>query len=89
MKQSRFDLRASTEEKKQFEQAAFALGMNLSSFIRMCALEKSAEVLKQSSSLVLSDRDRDMFLDLLENPPNPNKSLKRAMKNCKKLIKND
>lgn len=28
---------------------------------------------------VLSDRDRDRFLELIENPPKPNAALRRAM----------
>jgi uncharacterized protein (DUF1778 family) len=34
----------------------------------------------EESSLPLSDRDRDRFLDLLDNPPAPNAALKRAFK---------
>lgn len=33
----------------------------------------------------LSDRDRDFFLKLLDNPPPPNKALRRAMSRYKKL----
>ena len=88
MKQSRFDMRASIEERKQIEAAATVLGMNLSSFMRFSALEKSADILRQTSSIILSDKDRDMFLEALENPPKPGKALKGALKNYKKLIKN-
>lgn len=32
----------------------------------------------EESSPPLSDRDRDLFLKLLENPPKPNKALRQA-----------
>jgi Protein of unknown function (DUF1778) len=33
---------------------------------------------REESPLVLSDRDRDRFLELLDNPPKPNAALRRA-----------
>jgi hypothetical protein len=34
----------------------------------------------EESVTPLSDRDRDLFLDLLDNPPKPNETLRRAFK---------
>ena len=45
----------------------------------MDALSQSKEVLKKSRSITLSDRDRDAFLDALENPPKASKNLKKAI----------
>ena len=33
---------------------------------------------REESPLVLSDRDRDRFLELLDNPPKPNAALRKA-----------
>ncbi len=33
---------------------------------------------REESPLVLSDRDRDRFLDVLDNPPKPNSALRKA-----------
>jgi Protein of unknown function (DUF1778) len=33
----------------------------------------------EETPIVLSDRDRDTFLDLLDNPPNPNPALRKLM----------
>jgi hypothetical protein len=33
----------------------------------------------EETPIVLSDRDRDTFLDLLENPPHPNPALQKLM----------
>ena len=40
-------------------------------------------------SLDLTDRDAETVEELIENPSKPNKSLKRAKKSHKKLIKDD
>lgn len=85
MKEDRMEFRTSHQEKMQFEVAATYLGMNLSTFLRMAALEKSAEVVRKSDILLLSDRDRDAFLNALEHPSKPNKNLKRAFAEYKKM----
>jgi hypothetical protein len=33
---------------------------------------------REETTLVLSDRDRDRFLELLDNPPKPNAALRQA-----------
>lgn len=86
MKQDRVEIRTSSGEKKQFEAAALFLGMNISSFMRMSALEKSTEVLRKSRSIVLSDEDQNAFLEALQNPPRPNKAMKKAAKDRKHIV---
>lgn len=78
MKQDRIALRASQRERNRLLEAATFTGMTLSAFLRQAALEKSDEILKSRDDLILSDRDRDLFLDALENPPKPNKRLQQA-----------
>lgn len=88
MKQDRVEFRASASERKLFEKAAVVLGMNLSSFMRTTALEKSIEILRRSDSICLSNQDRDAFLHALENPPLPNQNLKKALKSYRSRLKN-
>lgn len=78
MKQDRIELRASQNERKRLLEAAIFTGMTLSAFLRQAALEKSDNVLKNRDLITLSDRDRDIFLAALENPPGPNKRLQQA-----------
>jgi len=80
MKQDRVEFRTSNRERRQIEKAAAFLGMNVSSFLRKTALERSIEVLKSSDTLTLNDADRDLFLNALENPPKPNKNLINAFR---------
>jgi uncharacterized protein (DUF1778 family) len=39
---------------------------------------------REETATSLSDRDRDLFLALLENPPPPNEALRKAAKEYKK-----
>lgn len=89
MRQDRVEIRTSQGERRQFEEAASLLGMNLSEFLRRTALEKSSEIIRSNNTILLSNEDRDAFLTALENPPEPNKKLKQALKHHKRLIKND
>lgn len=87
MKPDRIEIRASRNERKQFEEAACLSGMNLSEFLRRSALDKSCEIIRKNSSIILSNEDRDAFLNALENPPEPSKKLKQAIKHHKRLVK--
>lgn len=85
MKQDRIELRASQKERERLLEAANFKGMTLSSFLRQVALEKSDDILRNRDDLTLSDRDRDLFLEALENPPKANKRLQQAFKRYKKM----
>lgn len=78
MKNERVELRASHQERKLLEKAASSLGMNLSTFIRMAARERASEILRSNTTIMLTERDADLFLNALENPPKPNTNLKKA-----------
>lgn len=80
MKEDRIELRASQKERERLLEAAMYTGMTLSGFLRQAALEKSEDVLKHRDTITLSDRDRDIFMAALENPPRPNKRLVEAFK---------
>ena len=79
-KQKRIDLRVTQEQKDLLERAAHLKGMSLSSYLLTNSLEAAQTDLEVHQKLVLSDRDRDLFLQLLVNPPQPNQALKKAMK---------
>lgn len=87
MRQDRIALRASHAERQHLVEAATFTGMTLSSFLRQAALEKADNALKSRDVITLSDRDRDIFLDALENPPKPSKYLQEAFKEYEKRKK--
>lgn len=78
-KVSRVDLRVSPKQKELLERAATLKGLSLSSYVLYHSLEAAREEINSHQRLVLSDRDRDLFLSLMENPPQPGEALKSAM----------
>lgn len=85
MKHDRIELRASQRERERLLEAAAFTGMSLSAFLRQAALEKSNDVLKSRDVITLSDKDRDLFLEALENPPKANKRLQQAFNSYQKI----
>ena len=79
-KYSRIDLRVTPEQKDLLEQAASLAGLSLSAYMLSQCLKVARENIEDHQRLVLSDRDRSLFLSLIENPPEPCQDLKSAMK---------
>ncbi len=86
-KESRVDLRISQEQKDLLETAASLKGLSLSAYLLSNSLEAARKDIESYEKLVLSDKDRDLFLSLIENPPEPNQNLKSAMKRFKDKYK--
>ena len=83
-KMDRIDLRVTRDQKEVLSRAAALSGLSMSSFLVAKALNEAKKIVSKSESIVLSNRDRDMFCSLLKNPPKPNKNLVRLMKNRRK-----
>lgn len=78
-KLNRIDLRVNSSQKALLEKAAALKGISLSAYLLSNALEAAQSDITAYQKLVLSDRDRDLFLALFENPPKPNQALTKAM----------
>ena len=74
----RIDFRTTKEAKALIERAATLLGMTVSEYAKSVLLERSHEVVQSTETRVLSDRDRDRFLDILDRPAAPNQALRDA-----------
>lgn len=74
---SRLDIRTTPKAKEIIENAAHFLGVTTSAFILECAMERAARILEQAQTIHLNKSESQRFLDLLENPPEPNENLKR------------
>ncbi|MCP4475546.1 MAG: DUF1778 domain-containing protein [Gammaproteobacteria bacterium] len=77
---SRLDIRTTKQTKGAIESAANFLGVTTSAFVVECAMERAAKVLEQAQSIHLNASESRHFLDLLENPPEPNENLKQLFK---------
>ena len=78
-KKNRIDRQVSQDLKEVLEPAASINGLSLSSYLQENCLASAQKDTAENQQLVLSDRDRDLFLSLIENPPQPNQNLVAAM----------
>lgn len=76
----RINLRTPHETKAVIEQAAELIGTSLSAFMLTHAYEAAKRVISEQQMLTLSNRDRDAFLDALENPPAANEALRELLR---------
>jgi uncharacterized protein (DUF1778 family) len=74
------------EAKEVIERAAIVLGQNITDFAVAAILKAANEVLEQHHQRQLSDRDRDLFLALLDADVEPNDALRSAFETHKQLI---
>lgn len=84
-KDTSIHIRATTETKQQIDRAASLLGTDRTNFILQTVMERALEVIERHNTVTLSDRDRDTFLDLLEEET-PNENLQDAAHTRRKLL---
>lgn len=75
-KNERVDLRITKEDKELLDQASRVLGLSLSSYILSVILKQARFDLIQNERLVLSNQDRELLLNALNDPAEPNEALK-------------
>jgi hypothetical protein len=80
-KDSRIDLRVTQEQKELLEKAASLRGVSLSAYTLLHLLPVAQQEIDSQERLILSERDRDLLMSILENPPELQGKLKTAIKN--------
>ncbi|NJK58482.1 MAG: DUF1778 domain-containing protein [Pleurocapsa sp. SU_5_0] len=78
-KDSRIDLRVTKEQKALLEEAASIKGVSLSAYTLLNLLPLAQQDIENRERLRLSNRDRDLFVSALENPPVLKGKLKSAI----------
>ncbi len=79
-KDCRIDLRVTQEQKELLERAASLKGISLSAYTLFHVLPAAKFDVETSERLILSDRDRELFLSVMENPPELKGKLKAGIK---------
>jgi uncharacterized protein (DUF1778 family) len=74
----RIELRATGEEKRLLAAAAAHERLDVTSFIMRKVLPAAREVVERAERIILSERDSQRVLKLLENPPKPTVALMAA-----------
>ena len=75
----RINVRSTVDAKNIIEQAANLLGLSVSSFMIQSSFERAKELLKSNHELKVNNADRDMLMNLLENPRPANDEMKNLM----------
>ena len=79
---SRMSLRVRPEEKALLLRAVALNHTDLTNFVLRHALRAAKSVIEEADHVRLSGRDSLRVLNLLENPPVPNKKLLAAARHC-------
>ena len=77
-KSHRMEFRLPPELKEIIEMAAATLGQTVTDYSVSRLVEIARDDLRKHDITVLSDRDRDTFLDMLGGEKEPNEALKKA-----------
>ena len=79
-KSQRLELRLTKLQKDFISKASSVSGFkNVSDYILHIAISDSKNVIREQQIFELSERDRVLFMETLESPPEPGKNLKKAM----------
>lgn len=83
---ARVDFRTTGEIRSLLEHAATLQGMTLAEFAKYTLVREANQVIAEHETRTLSDRDRDRFLALLDEPPAPNEALLAAAEDVKRAV---
>jgi uncharacterized protein (DUF1778 family) len=78
-KDSRIDLRVTQAQKDLLEAAAHLRGISLSAYTILHLLPLAEQEIAEREKLILTERDRELFMSALENPPKLQGKLKSAI----------
>lgn len=77
-REDRIELRATKEEKRLLAAAASYERLDVTTFIMRNVLPSARKVVDRAERIVLSERDTERILQLLDNPPKPSPALLAA-----------
>ena len=81
-----FEMRVRPSDKEQNSLAAELTGVKLTTFVGASAVREAERILHEHQTTVLSERDRRMLLEALENPPPPARAARDAVRGYRTRI---
>lgn len=84
MSATRLDVRLTLDTKELIQRAAELRNQTITQFVVSTLSEEAGRVVDSHERTTLSDRDRDLFVRLLDAPPEPNKALRNAAADYRK-----
>ena len=83
---ARINVRVRPDIKERIEKAAVLSGKSVTEFTITALADRANDVLKSHETTTLGNRDRDIFLRLLDKTAKPNAALRRAASTHKRLL---
>jgi len=80
---ARLEARITLEQKDLLNRAAALLGRSLTEFVVTSAYETATRTIREHEAMLLSERDRKVFVSALLNPPAPGARLRKAARRYK------
>lgn len=84
-KLSRLEARVTADQKRLIERAAHLRGTTVTDFVVVSAQQAATETIKEFESLVLRDEAREVFVNAILNPPQPNEALRLAARRYRQM----
>jgi len=75
---ARIEFRVRSDKKELIEQAAQLLGLTITEYACSRLVQDAQKTIAEHNVTRLTDRDRDIFLAMLESKAEPNQALRRA-----------
>jgi uncharacterized protein (DUF1778 family) len=86
-REERLGFRLDRQTKGLIERAAQLQGRKITEYCVTALTESARRTIEQHETLVLSDRDRKAFFDVLMAPPPANKRLERAFEAARRRVR--
>lgn len=85
-KGERLETRITKEQKELFQRAADIQGRSLTDFVISSVAEAAKQIVQEHEIMILSARDRAVFVEALLNPPEPSSKLQTAARRYKQKM---
>ena len=82
----RLEARVPAEQKLFFQRAAALRGVSLTNFMIESMREAAVKTVEEHDVMRLTAAERNVFIEVLMNPPAPNESLRLATKRYYKMV---
>lgn len=87
--EDRMDFRLARVHKSLIEKAAAYSGESLTGFTVSTLVREARRVVQEHEMVILSTRDSECFVALLDSPPAPNEALRRAVERHTELVRSE
>ena len=83
----RLDARVTREEKRVIETAARLRGISVTDLMRTTITDAATRIIRENELLILSERERQAFVQALMNPPRPNEAAVAAVQRYRRQVR--